>query len=39
MQRARVPILYDSASYPHLPCLYTCSVANVLACAPPSFHI
>ncbi len=34
MQRAGVPMLYDSASNPPLPCLYSCPVANVLACAP-----
>ncbi len=37
MQRAGVPMLYDSASNPRLPCLYICPVANVLD-APPSFH-
>ena len=30
MQRAGVPMLYDSASNPRLPCLYICPVANVL---------
>ncbi len=34
MQRAGVPILYDSASNPRLPCLYICPVANVLGRAP-----
>ena len=34
MQRAGVPMLYDSASNPRLPCLYICSVANVLGRAP-----
>ena len=34
MQRARVPMLYDSASNPRLPCLYICPVANVLGRAP-----
>ena len=34
MQRAGVPMLYDSASNPHLPCLYICPVANVLGRAP-----
>jgi hypothetical protein len=34
MQRAGVPMLYDSASNPGLPCLYICPVANVLGCAP-----
>ncbi len=29
-----VPMLYDSASNPHLPCLYICPVANVLGRAP-----
>ena len=33
MQRAGVPMLYDSASNPRLPCLYICPVANVLGCA------
>ena len=39
MQRAGVPMLYDSASNPRLPCLYICPVANVLGRAPliPSF--
>ena len=31
MQQACVPMLYDSASNPCLPCLYICLVANVLA--------
>jgi hypothetical protein len=30
MQRAGVPMLYDSASNPCLPCLYICPVANVV---------
>ncbi len=30
MQPAGVPMLYDSASNLHLPCLYICPVANVL---------
>ena len=34
MQRAGVPMLYDSASNPRLPCLYICHVANVLGRAP-----
>ncbi len=34
MQRAGVPMLYDSASNPRLPCLYFCPVANVLGHAP-----
>jgi hypothetical protein len=34
MQRARVPMLYDSASNPRLPCLYICPVANVLCASP-----
>jgi hypothetical protein len=34
MQRAGVPMLYDSASIPRLPCLYICPVANVLGRAP-----
>ena len=34
MQRAGVPMLYDSASNPRLPCLYICPVANVLGSAP-----
>jgi hypothetical protein len=29
MQRAGVPMLYDSASNPRLPCLYICPVTNV----------
>jgi hypothetical protein len=37
-QRAGVPMLYDSASNPYLPCLYFCLVAkflaNVVGCAP-----
>jgi hypothetical protein len=37
MQRAAVPMLYDSASNPRLPCLYICPVADVLGCA-PAFH-
>ena len=28
MQRAGVPMLYDSASNPRLPCLYICPVTN-----------
>ena len=34
MQQAGVPMLYDSASNPRLPCLYICPVANVLGSAP-----
>ena len=34
MQQAGVPMLYDSASNLHLPCLYICPVANVLGRAP-----
>ena len=34
MQRAGVPMLYDSASNPRLPCLYICPVTNVLGRAP-----
>ena len=34
MQRAGVPMLYDSASNPRLPCLYICPVANVLGRVP-----
>ena len=34
MQRAGVPMLYDSVSNPRLPCLYICPVANVLGRAP-----
>ena len=34
MQQAGVPMLYDSASNPRLPCLYICLVANVLGRAP-----
>ena len=34
MQQAGVPMLYDSASNPRLPCLYICPVANVLWRAP-----
>ena len=34
MQRAGVPMLYDSASNPRLPCLYICLAANVLGRAP-----
>ncbi len=30
MQRAGVPMLYDSASNPRLPCLYICPVAMVV---------
>ena len=29
-----MPMLYDSASHPRLPCLYICPVANVLGRAP-----
>ncbi len=29
-QQAGVPMLYDTASNPRLPCLYICPVANVL---------
>ena len=34
MQQTGVPMLYDSASNPRLPCLYICPVANVLGRAP-----
>ncbi len=34
MKQAQVPMLYDSASNQHLPCLYICPVANVLGRAP-----
>ncbi len=34
MQRARMSMLYDSARNPLLPCLYVCSVANLLGQAP-----
>ena len=34
MQRAGVPMLYDSASNQRLPCLYICPVTNVLGRAP-----
>ena len=34
MQRAGVPMLYDSASNQRLPCLFICPVANVLGRAP-----
>jgi hypothetical protein len=34
MQRAGVPMLYDSASNPRLPCLQICPVANMLGRAP-----
>ena len=34
MQRAGVPMLYDLASNPLLPCLYICPVTNVLGRAP-----
>ncbi len=34
MQQAGVPMLYDFASNPRLPCLYICPVANVLGCSP-----
>jgi hypothetical protein len=34
MQRAGVPMLYDSTSNPRLPCLYICPVSNVLGRAP-----
>ncbi len=39
MQQPGVPMLYDSASNPRLPCLYICPVANVLWAfgAHPSF--
>ena len=40
MQRAGVPLLYDSASNPRLPCLYICPVAphSVLHRRQPSPH-
>ncbi len=38
MQQAGVPMLYDSASNQHLPCLYICPVANVPGRA-PSFRV
>jgi hypothetical protein len=34
MQQAGVPLLYDSASNPSLPCLYICPFSNVLGRAP-----
>jgi hypothetical protein len=34
MQRAGVPMLYDLASNPLLPCLYICLVTNILGRAP-----
>jgi hypothetical protein len=34
MQKAGVPMLYDTASNPRLPSLYICPVANVLGRAP-----
>ncbi len=34
MQKAGVPMLYDTASNPRLPSLYICPVANVLGGAP-----
>ncbi len=34
MQQAGMPVLYDTASNPQLPCLYICPVANVLGQAP-----
>ncbi len=34
MQRAGVPMTYDSAINPRLPCFYICPVANVLGRAP-----
>ena len=34
MQQAGVPMLYDTASNPRLPCLYICPAANVLGRAP-----
>ncbi len=34
LQRANVPMLYDTASNPHLPWLYICLEANVLGRAP-----
>ena len=34
MQKAGVPMLYDTASNLRLPCLYICPVANVLGQAP-----
>ncbi len=33
-QQAGVPMLYDSANNPRLPCLYICPVANVIGRAP-----
>ena len=39
MQRAGVPMLYDSASNPRLPCLYICRVTNVLGRAPVSIAV
>ncbi len=36
MQKTGVPMLYDSASNPRLPCLYICPVANVLGRPPHS---
>jgi hypothetical protein len=41
MQQAGVPMLYDSASNPHLPCLYNESTSApwpTYLGAPPSFH-
>ena len=34
IELAGVPMLYDSASNPRLPCLYICPVANVLGRTP-----
>ncbi len=34
VQQAGVPMLYDSASNPRLPCLYICPVANVVGRSP-----
>ncbi len=34
MQRAEVPMLYDSASNPCPPCVYICPAANVQGCTP-----
>ncbi len=34
MQRAKVPMLYDTASNQRLPCLYICLAANVLGRTP-----
>jgi hypothetical protein len=34
MRRAKVPMLYDTASNPRLPCLYICPAANVLGRPP-----